>query len=95
MYPYFDTVKCIAIPAKLHYHVTVDVRTPGKQEYFIVETVKSNSQTFRDRVVHCQVDFTIDMKCITLTWTVMDTWDLANIQLDMTSGAFKQRLIFG
>ena len=69
------------------------MRTPEKYEHVVFEAMKSNRQTFRDGVLLCQAEFTIDMQCIILNLTMMDSWDLANIQLDMTSGAFKQRLI--
>ena len=60
----------------------------------IFDMINSNPNEFIIKVFGSHIKFTVEEGSIILTLIVLDAWDLANIKLDITSGAFKQRFIF-
>ena len=75
--------------------MTIKLIIPPHCEVNIAEAIRKELQEFIDKVAQREAEVTsVNINSIILTFKVKDTWDVVNIQFDISSGAFQQRFIF-
>ena len=75
--------------------MTIKLIIPPHCEVNIAEAIRKELQEFINKVAQREAEVTaVYINSIILTFKVKDTWDVVNIQFDISSGAFQQRFIF-